>query len=449
MDASERKGRDWAARVYREKLEAGDLPSLGRGYSPEVRAARAVQSIALRRLYVKAARSSVRLEAPMAAHERAFWRGVLAWSLEQEQLASNPEAWRVAADAVRKFVAKGGDVDDPIDREWLQSKHQAIRIESVIGRLRGDEAMGSSEDLVLEERGTGRSLLKSVDLGSYDLILVNTSGGKDSVVAMDLAVRRGQSEGVKNRMVAVHAVLEGMEWPGVLDLVKKQCRRVGLPLELVQAGGQWPSWYDYAAYRREWPGFGTRFCTRGWKGTPIEALVTVYKREWQRLTGKKQIRVLHVMGMRADESPERGARYTEYQHEHGRTNTERWTDLWLPLYDWTAPEVWSYIRKHRLPYHPIYDMGMERLSCVFCPLAGRHEIVQAAKVAYKLDPSLLRRAVEVEASVGKPIKGGSRKSPPIWLRDVQAALRAGRDVVAERDPAEPGEWCHPFADDDE
>jgi hypothetical protein len=91
-------------------------------------------------------------------------------------------------------------------------------------------------------------------------------------------------------------------------------------------------------------------------------------------------------------------------------------------------------------------MGMERLSCAFCPLAGRHELVQAAQVANKIDPALLDRIVEVEAKIGEPIKGGKK---PLWMRDVRSALRAGKTVVAERDLDEPGEWCHPFADENE
>lgn len=286
------------------------------------------------------------------------------------------------------------------------------------------------------------------DLRTYDLILINTSGGKDSEVSMALAVERAKKQKAFERVMAVHAVLHGMEWPGVLELVQKQCEHFGIPLELVEAGGRWPSWYDYSAHRKEWPGFGTRFCTRGWKSTPIDKLVTQIKKLYQKVTGKKQIRVLQVMGMRADESSERAKRYSVYQHEEHRTNSERWTDLWLPLYDWTAPQVWKFIRAHKLPYHHVYDLGMERLSCAFCPLAGRHEIVQAARVAWDIDPALLDRIVEVEAAVGQPIKPGSRKNKPIWAKDLRSTLRAGKKIAAEAyDPA--GEWCFPFADEED
>lgn len=55
MSISDRtKGRGWAEGVYQEKLaNPASLPNLGRGYTNEERAARAVLSIAMRKIYAK------------------------------------------------------------------------------------------------------------------------------------------------------------------------------------------------------------------------------------------------------------------------------------------------------------------------------------------------------------------------------------------------------------
>ena len=51
-----------------------------------------------------------------------------------------------------------------------------------------------------------------------------------------------------------------------------------------------------------------------------------------------------------------------------------------PLADWTHDDVWSYIREHRVPYHPLYDRGYLSIGCAPCtrptrpaedPRAGR------------------------------------------------------------------------------
>lgn len=71
-------GRAWARKIYAEKLATGDLPRLGHGYSDELRAARGVQDIALRKLYIIDGRSGRRVEVSLPARQRTFWQGVLA-----------------------------------------------------------------------------------------------------------------------------------------------------------------------------------------------------------------------------------------------------------------------------------------------------------------------------------------------------------------------------------
>ena len=44
-----------------------------------------------------------------------------------------------------------------------------------------------------------------------------------------------------------------------------------------------------------------------------------------------------------------------------------------PLADWTEKDIWRYIHKHDLPYHPLHDQGYASIGCVPCtrPGAGR------------------------------------------------------------------------------
>jgi phosphoadenosine phosphosulfate reductase len=41
-----------------------------------------------------------------------------------------------------------------------------------------------------------------------------------------------------------------------------------------------------------------------------------------------------------------------------------------PIIDWTAAQVWEFIRAHDLPYCSLYDEGFARVGCVMCPLAS-------------------------------------------------------------------------------
>lgn len=42
-----------------------------------------------------------------------------------------------------------------------------------------------------------------------------------------------------------------------------------------------------------------------------------------------------------------------------------------PIVDWTDEDVWDYIHSYKLPYNPLYDEGCKRVGCVGCPIAGK------------------------------------------------------------------------------
>jgi 3'-phosphoadenosine 5'-phosphosulfate sulfotransferase (PAPS reductase)/FAD synthetase len=39
-----------------------------------------------------------------------------------------------------------------------------------------------------------------------------------------------------------------------------------------------------------------------------------------------------------------------------------------PIIFWTEEDIWTYIRKHNVPYSKAYDMGYDRTGCIFCAL---------------------------------------------------------------------------------
>ena len=41
-----------------------------------------------------------------------------------------------------------------------------------------------------------------------------------------------------------------------------------------------------------------------------------------------------------------------------------------PLADWTEKDVWTYIFKHDLPYHPLHDQGYASIGCAPCTQPG-------------------------------------------------------------------------------
>jgi 3'-phosphoadenosine 5'-phosphosulfate sulfotransferase (PAPS reductase)/FAD synthetase len=107
------------------------------------------------------------------------------------------------------------------------------------------------------------------DLGDYDVILVNISGGKDSQAALDETVRAADLAGVRDRVVTVFCDLgEDDEWPGTRELAAEHAARYGLRHEVVRrevvnaAGQRVPqSLTEHIEQRGMWPDAARRYCT--------------------------------------------------------------------------------------------------------------------------------------------------------------------------------------------
>ena len=41
-----------------------------------------------------------------------------------------------------------------------------------------------------------------------------------------------------------------------------------------------------------------------------------------------------------------------------------------PLADWSEHEIWRYINRHDLPYHPLHDRGYSSIGCAPCTMPG-------------------------------------------------------------------------------
>jgi len=73
---------------------------------------------------------------------------------------------------------------------------------------------------------------------------------------------------------------------------------------------------------------------------------------------------LVVTGIRAAESAKRAKR--KMVESCYRDKTKHYLNL---IIDWTDEDVWEYIKKHKLPYCKLYDEGWKRIGCIACPMS--------------------------------------------------------------------------------
>ena len=181
------------------------------------------------------------------------------------------------------------------------------------------------------------------------------SGGKDSQVLYDLAVRAGV------KFKAWYSVT-GNDAPDNVYFIRKNYPGVGFyhPKEK----------FTKLVEKKGLPTITRRFCC-------------------ERLKERVGAGNVVLTGVRAQESRKR-AKYTEIMI-HSRRVEHQGTDLgrdveWLeqtehqcikgqdrvmvyPVLDFTAEDIWKYIRLRGLPVNPVYEVS-GRVGCMFCPFSS-------------------------------------------------------------------------------
>lgn len=231
-----------------------------------------------------------------------------------------------------------------------------------------------------------------MNLADYDYIVINTSAGKDSQAMLDVVVALATAAGVRDRLVAVHADLGRVEWDGTRELAEEQARHYGVRFEVVrrEAGDL----LDQVEARGMWPSSQQRYCTSDQKRDQVAKLFTRLTREGV-VASNRKVRILDCQGIRAQESTDR-AKKQPFARNGRASNGRKTVDTWYPIFDWTLDQVWARNAAAGTRHHPAYDLGMSRLSCVFCVFASKKDLAIAAAA----NPQLLDTYAAVEQRIG-------------------------------------------------
>lgn len=290
----------------------------------------------------------------------------------------------------------------------------SARARELIDRARRNPSMSSEEEVDTATYEKARpagpfppSKAPPGGLKAYDWIVINTSAGKDSQAMTDYIVELADQAGVRDRLVMVHADLGRVEWQGTKELAEEHARAYGLRfvverrtqndlLEQIEARGMFPDSKN-------------RYCTSDQKTKPVSRLFTRLAGETREALKKagrpdRPVKIISALGIRGQESLSRLRKYAPEQFVVDKSTTGKGTKKqvwrWLPIFWWSADEVWARIEAAGTRYHAAYDLGMSRLSCAFCVFASNRDLLIAAEN----NPELFQEYLRVEAKIGHSFK---------------------------------------------
>ena len=159
------------------------------------------------------------------------------------------------------------------------------------------------------------------------------SGGKDSVVIYDLAVKAG----VK---FDAHFNRTTLDPPEIEKFIKDNYPDVIWERSKV-------SFFQMIVQQKMLPTRTKRFCCRILK----------------EMGGQNRIIIL---GLRKQES-----RFRAKRKEFEESKIRKGTFFCNPIIEWSEQDVWDYIIKNKLEYCCLYDRGKKRIGCLFCPMQGK------------------------------------------------------------------------------
>ena len=228
----------------------------------------------------------------------------------------------------------------------------------------------NKELLEVVETATVRKIKNAYEKyrGKLDCFHVAFSGGKDSVVLLDLVRKTLPRDGY-----VVLFADTGMEFPDTYETVeatRKQCKADGVAFYVAQS---------HLAPEQSWALFGPpprvlRWCCSVHKSSPQ----TLKLRE---ITRKNNFTGLDFVGVRRHESMRR---FGYDEENYGRKQKGQYSHN--SILDWTSAEIWLYIFANNLTINVAYKKGLARAGCLFCPMSsGSNEYVRRACYTKELD----------------------------------------------------------------
>lgn len=200
---------------------------------------------------------------------------------------------------------------------------------------------------------------------------VSISGGKDSLVVLDLSVRAGIKKIIFGNTT--------LTYPGTLEYIDQLEKYYDFKVDRATPERAFLDLVKNLGY----PSRRLRWCCEVYKFGPLTHYVL-----------KNKIKYL-ITGIRAEESVKRK------KYEKISKNPLIPAVQINPILEWTEKDIWNYIKHYELPYHPLYDIGYDRLGCWLCPFQNEGDFKRLKDNFPNLYETLIASLTENVKKFGK------------------------------------------------
>lgn len=270
--------------------------------------------------------------------------------------------------------------DDSAPIMWAEANNYIYK-GRLVAKAKGGSAFEAPEIEILDEPEASGSVLDQVDVeamisknamllgnlaqetiqkiynvflkyqGKIDVFYVAFSGGKDSVVALDLVQRALPHDDFL--VLFGDTRMEVVDTYNVVEQVKAQCEDMGIRF-LISQSEYLPdyTWREFGP-----PAQTLRWCCSVHKTAPQILLLRKY-------TGNNAFKGMAFTGIRGDESATR-SKYDELsigEKHKGQLSFHG-------ILEWNSAEVFLYIFANKLILNETYKKGNSRAGCLVCPMA--------------------------------------------------------------------------------